>query len=380
MKRLQTQDSVAGCPLPPEPRPSTKELTHYQMAELSLDILEAQVKTAEQGIWVRHMAIQKCKGCGAQVEIPKEVAKGDCIFCGRAVKSGEPQKSAQLPDQGLIPFKLGPEEAVENMKSHISSLWFRPSRVKREVSLNSVRRVYVPFWVFDTDIECEWDGKAQEWTEPTWFERNILGSEGSYKFLKPVSGCQMDIIDDWLVCASGGMTREMLEQVEPFTTEGLVKAADREKFHDIPLEYSAMGPREAWEQAKLEIRKAEFRKSMKLAATQGGVVENGVTITGRVQMTEPAGKSVILPIYIFNGGKGGKAQVVMNGETGKVGSKISYSWFKLAPLVMMAAFLFMLATALTGGMTMLFLIAFFIHDHIQGKRKLKRDEMTFLED
>lgn len=361
-----------------ESKPNTKDLTHYQMAELTLDVLEAQVKTAEQGIWVRHLAIQKCRGCGAQVEIPKEIAKGSCVFCGRTVKTGEPERSAQLPDQGLIPFKLSPEEAVAQMKKHVDSLWFRPWGISAKIDINSVRRVYVPFWVFDTDIECFWDGKAEEWTEPTWFQR-LLGSEGSYEFRKPVSGQKMDVVDDWLICSSGGLTRDILEQIEPFSTEGLVKAADREEFHEIPLEYSALGPRQAWAQARAEICKAEFRKSMKQAAAQGGVLECGVTISGKVEMTEPVGKSVILPIYIFNAGSGGKNRVVVNGETGQTGSQISYSWFKLAPLVMLGAFVLMLATALTGGLTMLFLIIFFIHDRIKAKQKLKRDEMTFLE-
>lgn len=364
----------------PEVGPDTPlvpgDYTRHRLVEVSLEELEAQVRRAIEEPTSRHVALQSCKSCGAEVEIPKELAIAACLFCGRKATCGEPEPSAQPPEQGLIPFSFDREHAVEAMQQHVKSLWLRPGGIASRISTSTVRKVFVPFWAFDSEISTNWKGNAEVWQEAGWLARKF-GSNGSYR-KKPISGNRSESYDDWLVCASHGLRPEVLHQVEPFHTGGLLKAADREEFLETPLEVRAVGPREGWSRAQTAIRKNEFKECLKDARIEGGVEEDRVTIAGEVDCSEPLGKAVVLPLYIFNCGSQGKIQIVVNGETGKVGSVIGYSWPKVLPLAFLAFIIAIVICVISGGLAIPLSMLAAAHHWWKSRRRRKRDEATFV--
>lgn len=355
---------------PPVERPAFHK---HSLPELSLEELELQAAQALESTIARHVTHQDCKSCGAQVEIPKELAIADCLFCGRTVTSGEPEPSAQPPDQGLIPFTYSQEQAIEAMKSHVRGLWLRQGGVVPLIKSSSVRKVYVPFWTFDTDASTEWRGHARVWKRATGLAK-LFGRKGSYKKV-PVAGKREQIYNDWLVCASHGVPSDILRQLEPFHTEGLLKAADREGFVEIPLERSALGPRQAWDRAQVEIRKNEFQQSSKDAVLRSGAGEGDITLTGRVTCSEPKGKAVVLPLYIFSAKN---VKVMVNGETGTAGSSIPYSWFKIGPLAIIGAFLALVVCILSGGLAVPAGMLGMAYYWWKARLMRKRNEASFL--
>lgn len=356
-----------------EDKPVERVLHKHAIPELSLEELEVRAAKASEGGTSRHVTHLDCKGCGAQVEIPKEIAIGECLFCGTKASCGEPEPSELPPDQGLIPFTYGHDEAVEAMKQHVKSLWLRPGGIAAKINPQSVRKVYVPFWTFDTDAGTEWKGHAKVWQE-AGFIGKLFGRDGRYKKV-PTSGSHSQLYNDWLVCASHGVPVKILRQLEPFHTEGLMNASDRESFIETPLERAALGPRAAWTAAQVEIRKNEFTRSMKDARLKSGVEESDISITGRVDFSEPKGKAVVLPLYIFSSDG---HQVMVNGETGTAGSDISYSFFKVAPLGMFAAFVALVICILSGGLAIPASIVAMIYYWIRDKRKRMKNEASFL--
>lgn len=379
-KNQQAMARVQTCLEPVESNQAEQELEAISppRREVPLAELERRLNDSQTGpLTADDIALADCKGCGAQVEVPKELAIGECVFCGRKTIIGKPQPKIENSHQCMIPFRIGEEDALDAMQQHLKSLWFRPTGISRFLRSKSVKKVYVPFWAFDVQVTTNWSGTAEIWEEPGFWGK-LFGREGRYK-RTPITGHRSHLYDDWLVCASHGVPASVVRQLEPFHTE---QAASQGKnaFGDVPLEVAPIGPRRAWDMADKQIRKREYQECLHDARRQGGVEsEDRVTMSGKVGFGEPLGKSAVLPLYLFSTRTlWGRAQMVVNGETGKVGAKIPYSWFKVLPTAALLIAIVLGICVLSGGLTIPFLVAFGIYAWIQERRKRARDEATFL--
>lgn len=148
------------------------------------------------------------------------------------------------------------------------------------------------------------------------------------------------------------------------------------------LEVGVTSPRSGWNQAQREIRRNEYRRALEDAKIQGGVESDARidAMSGRVEFGEPVGKSVMLPLYIFSASTlWGRAQIAVNGETGKVASKVPYSWFKVAPTLILGILLLAGVTVATGGIGLVFLVILVAWAEWAERKKKKQIEATFLE-
>jgi len=319
--------------------------------------------------------LQNCRGCGAQVEVPADGRVAECLFCGRKTQApGSAPRAAGR--QGRVPFRISRGDAVAAIGDYLGSLWFRPG-LKSRLKEASVRQVYVPFWAFDVQVDTDWKGSAQVWQEPGCLG-SLLGSEGRYA-RQGLQGQRRHRYDDWLVCASHGLCPQALRQLEPFRTEE-ARACDEED-PGLPVEVAAVSPRLAWTRAQRDIRRQEYQRSVHNAREQVGLAsDDGVMLAGQVRFGEPTGKRLLLPLYVFTVRTlWGRAQIVVNGETGQVGSRIPYSLLKLVPTVLLALLLVGALGVATGGLSFAGLVALFVWGSWDRHRQRKRDEATFLQ-
>lgn len=344
--------------------------------EVGLDELERALKAPQPGAQTsKDVTLQSCKGCGAQVEIPTALAIAECLFCGRKTTSGQPQPSLHHASQCLIPFSVDHDEAIYAIKQHLNGLWLRPGGIANQLNNISVRKLFVPFWAFDSQVSSNWQGTTSAWEQPGFLGR-LFGAE-ERRVTRPISGHRSHVYDDWLVCASHGIDESVLRQVEPFHTE---KAHLNEQVLDpsVPVEVAPIGPRHAWTLAQVQIRKKEYRESVQEA--QAGDQRNAVSLTGRVKFGTPKGKSAVLPLYVFSQlTLWGHAQIVVNGETGKVGAHIPYSLFKLIPTLIVVGGFLLLVALISAGTALPFYILITIIAAVIHYGKRQAEERTFLE-
>lgn len=90
-----------------------------------------------------------CSSCGGQIIINGTEASTGCIFCGapsvvfsRIIRQKRPE--------GIIPFKITKEEALDAVKAEFQKGVFIPRKIKRFKPEN-VRGIYIPYWVFNAD-------------------------------------------------------------------------------------------------------------------------------------------------------------------------------------------------------------------------------------
>ncbi len=305
----------------------------HEGPEVSLEELERRYKLADVSDEGEAISVCDCQSCGAQIEFTAQTSLASCPFCDRKVVVRQSRSTTALHAPIVVPFGIDQSLAIGKMVNHLSKLWLRPSFLRKMlISGEHVRKVYLPFWSFDAQIDTSWEAQVVRWKEPGMFGK-LFGAEGKYH-TDHCSGHRGQRLKDWLVCASHGLDADLIALLEPFSTSQALPEPLSKNLEDVPLERGTLGPASAWQKAKLEIRRRQYRVSLLAAQKQSKINDDeGVAIEGKVDFGEPLGKAVILPLYIFSTRTlYGSVKVVVNGETGQVASQIPYSWLKVAPL------------------------------------------------
>jgi DNA-directed RNA polymerase subunit RPC12/RpoP len=348
--------------------------------EVPLADLQRRHDEASQSEQASQVTLCHCQGCGAQVEVAAGSKLTSCPFCDRKVSLRQaPATTGGLHEPLLVPFAIDSSKAIGMMVKHFSDLSLRPGTVRKMIlSGERLRKVYLPFWAFDVEVETRWEASVRKWKEPGMLGK-MLGYEGGYE-VRRFHGNRLQRRNDWLVCASQGLDAELIEELEPFSiVPGSVEPLTAQ-LAGTPLERGVLAPEAAWQKAKVDLRRREYRESMAKAQQEGKFGDNDdSSMTGQVTFGEPLGKAVVLPLYILSARTvHGRVQIVVNGETGKVASRIPYSLFKVAPLAAASVAGVGLACVATfGGFAPIVAGAAGLGLYKRKKRR-EREEATFL--
>jgi hypothetical protein len=119
---------------------------------LTMAMLERRAQPVRWNVGQRLIV---CRQCGAEHTVPSGNLSAHCRFCGSTqVLLGDVLQSFEQPD-GILPFALSPEDAatairkaLKNPAQRLASL-FNTNRVESI----QVEGVYIPYWVFDVNVE-----------------------------------------------------------------------------------------------------------------------------------------------------------------------------------------------------------------------------------
>ncbi|AEI63820.1 hypothetical protein [Corallococcus macrosporus] len=100
--------------------------------------------------------VVRCERCGAAVEYSVEAKAPRCDYCGcvtHVETTADPVEQAQH----WMPFTVDPEAARGALMGFLRrGGFFRPSGLAREASLESLRPVWWPAWMFDAGVDVSW--------------------------------------------------------------------------------------------------------------------------------------------------------------------------------------------------------------------------------
>lgn len=253
------------------------------------------------------MSVFICKSCGGEIVADSNTAATSCPYCGNAtVLSG--RLSGVLKPDFVIPFKLNKEQAKAKLKEYTSKRKFAPKTFSSENRLEEIKGIYVPFWLFDSNINASvqyeatnirtWRDGKYEYTETSFYD---VFRQGTMSFNNiPVDG-------------STKMADELMESIEPFDFSQAVDfqtaylagyLADK---YDVTMEQS--------------IPRANERIKHSAEDTLRNTVNGYATVTPKfssVQLLSGVSKYALYPVWILNTDyKGEKYTFAMNGQTGK---------------------------------------------------------------
>ncbi|MDY5957612.1 MAG: hypothetical protein SPJ22_10835, partial [Frisingicoccus sp.] len=131
------------------------------------------------------MRIYSCESCGGEIVADENTGATTCPFCGnRVLMKG--QFTGGLKPNFIIPFKLDKKDAKKAYLNHLKGKPFLPKVFKDENHIDEIKGVYVPFWLFDGDVEANisysaertsvWESGDTEYTEHEFYMAKRAGS------------------------------------------------------------------------------------------------------------------------------------------------------------------------------------------------------------
>ncbi len=170
----------------------------------------AAVGGAAQEAETMKEGLTECVNCGAPLEIGKYNSTCKCAYCGSYVILDE-RVSGRYRPQRILPFQIGKEGVVKKMKEEFKSRIFTPESFLSEATLEEMKGMYVPFWLYDYKVHCGFSGRGTKIR--VWTSGSTEYTETSHYRVERDMDMDFDQVP---VDASIEMGDEAMDLMEPF--------------------------------------------------------------------------------------------------------------------------------------------------------------------
>lgn len=248
-----------------------------------------------------------CNSCGGELITDATVVATSCPYCDNPIVLSSRVSGGIKPDF-VIPFKLNKEDAKKALMNHLKGKRLLPKIFKDENHIDEIKSLYVPFWLFDADVEANarykatkvrtWSSRDYRYTETSYFSLLRNGEMGFEKI--PVDGSQK-------------MENDLMESIEPYDFSEAVDfqtaylagyLADK---YDVSVEESVARANE----------RIKSSSEQKLRETTRGYT-TVITENSNISLSNQSSKYALYPVWILNTTYKDKKYVfAMNGQTGK---------------------------------------------------------------
>lgn len=256
---------------------------------------------------VKGMRVFVCKSCAGEIIGDENMAATKCPYCGNNVIVMGNFAGGLKPDL-VIPFKLDKQAAIKAMSNHLKGKKLLPKVFKDENHIEEILGVYVPFWLFNTDVSAtaNFTGKRIR----HWSDSNYSYTETSYYSLVRAGNLTFENVP---TDASRKMDDALMDSIEPYNYSEAVDFntaymagffADK---YDVTAEESSDRANERIHSTSMQI----------LRDTVHGY--SGVTThSNSIRYNNSKAKYALLPVWILNTKwNDTNYTFAMNGQTGK---------------------------------------------------------------
>ena len=289
----------------------------------------------EWGSDAEKMRAYSCPSCGAELICEETTAATACPYCGNPTIIPGQFSGTKKPDL-IIPFRFGKEEAIAALKRHYNHKPLLPKAFADNNHIQEIKGVYVPFWLFDAEVEADMTFAATRThvhTTPneiiTETDHYLVHRQGHLRFEKiPVD-------------AASKMPDTHMDAIEPY---------DYEELKPFALSYLPGFLADKYDVSREDSSQRAQRRcenSAENAIRQTVLGYETCTATRRQMRVTPGDvKYALLPVWLLSTQWNGNNYLfAMNGQTGKLIGDLPMDRKKL---VLWLAGSFAAATALLG--------------------------------
>lgn len=287
-----------------------QEAAAYEAGEEGEVTLEGDVGLDENGAhWALEdgMMAYNCPSCGAELICDETTAAMSCPYCDNPTIIPTSISDALKPDL-IIPFKLDKEAAKAALRQHMKGKKLLPKVFSSENHIDEIKGVYVPFWLFDTDVRGDFVFSGTQ--VRTWSDRDFTYTETRYFDLERSGDMSFENLP---VDASEKMDDSLMESIEPFDPSEAVEFKNAYLAGYFANRYDVSADenrRRANERIKTSVQNA-------FSSTTTGYLSTGMR-RGDIRVKKSKAKYAFYPVWILNTTwRGKKYTFAMNGQTGK---------------------------------------------------------------
>lgn len=248
-----------------------------------------------------------CKSCGGEIVGDANTAATSCPFCDNPIVMMG-QFSGTLKPDLVIPFKLDKKAAKEGLVKHLTGKRLLPKIFKDQNHIDEIKGVYVPFWLFDTDVDAKVRYKATK--VRTWSDSNYNYTKTSYFMVHRGGSIGFE---DVPVDGSTKMADDLMESIEPFN------CAEAVDFQTAYLAGYLADKYDVTAEESIDRANERVKKSTEQAFAETVIGYETVTAENTsVQFHGGKARYALYPVWLLNTTwNGNRYTFAMNGHTGK---------------------------------------------------------------
>jgi hypothetical protein len=273
------------------------------VADHAEQVLDFVIPTTVGHHWAQDQHRVSCERCGAVNLLAPGEKASKCAYCGSNQMIDLTEQGELIDPQVIAVMQVEADEAVKNVRSWLGSGFFTPDNLLSASKGLQLRPAYYSAWTFDGTLEVKWSCEVNE-------------GSGRYQHWESRNGAEMRFFNDVLVSGVRSLTAKELSSIEPFNLEEV------EEFKpDFLAGWSTVIYDRSVSDASLAARGVVMRKlrPQLYSMIEVGREKRNVQI-GTGSWSGMTFKHVLLPIWIGSYYFKGQAyQLLVNGQTGKVG-------------------------------------------------------------
>ena len=151
-----------------------------------------------------------CPNCGGEVPVQIHTSATQCPYCDSYLIFNERVEGKYAP-QIMIPFQIGKEACKQSIREKFKKCLFAPTDFLSEARLDSMQGIYVPYWFYDYDTGCDFQGEGTK--VRVWRSGNKEFTETSFYAIHRSMDINFQKIP---VDASEQMPDDVMELIAPF--------------------------------------------------------------------------------------------------------------------------------------------------------------------
>ena len=310
----------------------TDDLASDKEEDTAWDESTVQAYTNQE---MKGMKIYSCESCGGEIIVDETTTSTTCPYCGNNLLVSK-QLSGDLKPNLVIPFKNDKENVLTSLKSFFKKKPLLPRTFSRDNVVEEVKPLYVPFWLFDADVEGKVRFKGE--ITKTWSDANYNYKETKYYSLIRGGNIAFDHVP---VDGSQKMEDKLMESIEPYNFSEAVEfnagylagyAADR---YDVDKDVTFNRATERFRDGTIQAFRGDIRG-----------YDNVTVDDSNIQLSNTKTTYALYPVWILNTKWRDKSyRFAVNGQTGKVAcdlpvSPLKFTMFWFIFFVLIAGLIF----------------------------------------
>lgn len=284
----------------------------YCFNSFTLEDLEKAPATAQQSddldTEMSELDSYNCKNCGAELITDGTTSATFCLYC-KSPSVIKARFTGKFKPKLVIPFKLTQNEAEELYKTWIKKRFFTPDLFKAKETIEEIKGIYAPFWMYDTLMKGYIEGEGT--TISTWTTGDYNYTRTKYYRVVREGTVSYNKVP---VDASIKLDDELMHKIEPFDYNDMVP---------FNMQFMSGFLAERYDVESTDAQKTMIERVIKYTKQKfNGSVTGYSSFSPSQQSFKPEkieSEYVLMPIYLLINKFNDNSHVfIVNGQTGKV--------------------------------------------------------------